>query len=115
MASWCSQEELDGELCHELVRLLRAGRYRSPQVILAHFQGVAQGARLAALAQRELLIPREARAQELEGLIEHLQRRRQRQSPQEEFEALLARERGGERLPLEARQRLQELLVELHG
>lgn len=115
VASWCSQEEPDGELCHELVRLLRAGRYRSPQVILAHFQGVAQGARLAALAQRELLIPREARAQELEGLIEHLQRRRQRQSPQEEFEALLARERGGERLPLEARQRLQELLVELHG
>ena len=115
VASWCSQEEPDGELCHELVRLLRAGRYRSPQVILAHFQGVAQGARLAALAQRELLIPREARAQELEGLIEHLQRRRQRQSPQEEFEALLARERDGERLPLEARQRLQELLIELHG
>src|SRR5690554_1069990 len=113
--SWCSLEELDGELCHELVRLLRAGRYRSSQVVLAHFQGVAQGARLAALAQRELLIPREARAQELEGLIEHLQRRQQRQSPQEEFEALLARERGGERLPLEARQRLQELLVELHG
>ena len=115
VASWCSQEEPDGELCHELVLLLRAGRYRSPQVILAHFQGVAQGARLAALAQRELLIPREARAQELEGLIEHLQRRRQRQSPQEEFEALLARERDGERLPLEARQRLQELLIELHG
>lgn len=115
VASWCSQEEPDGELCHELVRLLRAGRYRSPQVILAHFQGVAQGERLAALAQRELLIPREARAQELEGLIEHLQRRRQRQSSQEEFEALLARERGGERLPLEARQRLQELLMELHG
>ena len=113
--SWCSLEEPDGELCHELVRLLRAGRYRSSQVVLAHFQGVAQGARLAALARRELLIPREARAQELEGLIEHLQRRRQRQSPQEEFEALLARERGGERLPLEARQRLQELLIELHG
>ena len=115
LAAWCPQEEPDGKLCHELVSLLRAGRYRTPQVILAHFQGGAQGERLAALARRELLIPREARAQELEGLIEHLERHRQRQSPQEEFEALLARERSGDRLPLEAKRRLQELLLELKG
>lgn len=110
---WCPEGQGDATLCRELVRLLRAGRYRSPQVVLAHFQGSAQGERLAALAQREMLIPREARGKELEGLVDYLRRHRQRQSPQEEFETLLARERGGERLPLEARQRLQELLVEL--
>ncbi len=110
---WCPEGQGDAMLCRELVRLLRAGRYRSPQVVLAHFQGSAQGERLAALAQREMLIPREARGKELEGLVDYLRRHRQRQSPQDEFEALLARERGGERLPLEARRRLQELLVEL--
>ncbi|MFQ3786059.1 DNA primase [Halomonas sp. A29] len=110
---WCPEGDEDAALCLELVRLLRAGRYRSPQVVLAHFQGSAQGQRLAVLARRELLIPRDTRGKELEGLVDYLQRHRQRQSPQEEFEALLARERGGERLPLEARQRLQELLVEL--
>ncbi|MCE8004354.1 DNA primase [Billgrantia ethanolica] len=110
---WCPEDGTDALLCRELVRLLRAGRYRSPHVLLAHFQGSAQGERLAALVQREMLIPREARGQELEGLVEYLRRHRQRQSPQEEFEALLAKERGGERLPLEARQRLQELLLEL--
>ncbi|MCE8016297.1 DNA primase [Halomonas sp. MCCC 1A17488] len=110
---WCPEGEGDAALCRELVRLLRAGRYRSPQVVLAHFQGSAQGERLARLARREMLIPREARGKELEGLVDYLVRHRQRQSPQEEFEALLARERGGERLSLEARRRLQELLVEL--
>ncbi|WP_111413285.1 DNA primase [Billgrantia lactosivorans] len=110
---WCPEGAGDAALCRELVRLLRAGRYRSPQVVLAHFQGSAQGQRLAALARREMLIPREARGKELEGLVDYLVRHRQRQSPQEEFEALLAKERGGERLSREARQRLQELLVEL--
>ncbi|MFW3613760.1 DNA primase [Billgrantia antri] len=110
---WCPEGDGDAGLCRELIRLLRAGRYRSPQVVLAHFQGSAQGERLALLAQREMLIPREARAQELEGLVDYLVRHRKRQSPQEEFETLLARERGGERLPMEARRRLQELLVEL--
>lgn len=110
---WCPVEDADGELCRELVRLLRAGRYRSPQVLLAHFQGSESGQRLAALARRELLIPRETRSRELEGLIEYLQRHRQRRSPQEELDALLERERGGERLSMEARQRLMELLMEL--
>lgn len=112
-SDWCPEGEQDGLLCRELIRLLRAGRYRSPQVVLAHFQGSAQGERLAALARREMLIPREARGKELEGLVAYLKDHRQRQSPQEEFEALLTRARGGERLSLEARQRLQELLVEL--
>ncbi|TFH88708.1 DNA primase [Billgrantia azerbaijanica] len=111
--AWLPEGEGDAALCREVVRLLRAGRYRSSQVLLAHFHGSEPGQRLTALVRRELLIPREARRAELDGLVEHLGRRLRRQSPQEEFEALLARERGGERLSREARQRLMELLHEL--
>lgn len=112
---WIEASQQDAELCRELVALLRAGRYRSPHVLLAHFHGSQHGQRLQALAQRELLIPREARARELEGLVECLSREQRRQSPQQELESLLARDRGGERLSLEARQRLMELLRELKG
>ncbi|WP_445156893.1 DNA primase [Halomonas sp. E14] len=112
---WIEVSQQDAELCRELVALLRAGRYRSPHVLLAHFHGSQHGQRLQALAQRELLIPREARARELEGLVECLSRERRRQSPQQELESLLARDRGGERLSLEARRRLMELLRELKG
>ncbi len=112
---WCPEEDADGRLCREVIRLLRAGRYRSAQVLLAHFHGSAEGERLAALARRELLIPREARGAELEGLVAHFRRTRQRRSPQEEIDALLARERGGERLSREEKQRLMALLTELHG
>jgi len=111
--AWLPEGEGDAALCRDVVRLLRAGRYRSSQVLLAHFHGSEPGQRLTALVRRELLIPREARGAELDGLVEHLGRRLRRQSPQEEFEALLARERGGERLSREARQRLMELLREL--
>ncbi len=114
-SDWIEASQQDAELCHELVLLLRAGRYRSPHVLLAHFHGSQHGQRLQALAQRELLIPREARARELEGLVECLSREQRRQSPQQELESLLARDRGGERLSLEARQRLMELLRELKG
>ncbi|SDJ48461.1 DNA primase [Billgrantia gudaonensis] len=103
----------DAALCREVVRLLRAGRYRSSQVLLAHFHGSEAGQRLTALVRRELLIPREARRAELDGLVAHLRRHRRRQSPREEYEALLARERQGERLPREARERLAMLLQEL--
>ncbi|MFD2199132.1 DNA primase, partial [Halomonas beimenensis] len=68
---WCDDGAPDGRLCREVVRLLKAGRYRSAQVLLAHFHGTAEGERLAALARRELLIPAAARATELEGLVEH--------------------------------------------
>ena len=112
---WCPEEDPDGRLCREVVRLLRAGRYRSAQVLLAHFHGSAEGERLATLARRELLIPREARSAELKGLVDHFRRTRQRRSPQEEIDALLARERSGERLSREDRQRLMVLLTELHG
>ncbi|XKE46363.1 DNA primase [Halomonas organivorans] len=110
---WCDDGAPDGRLCREVVRLLKAGRYRSAQVLLAHFHGTAEGERLAALARRELLIPAAARATELEGLVEHFRRHQRRRSPQEAFDALLARERAGERLSREERQRLMALLMEL--
>ncbi|MDN3523402.1 DNA primase [Halomonas ramblicola] len=111
---WCPEEEPDGRLCREVIRLLRAGRYRSPQVLLAHFHGSPEGERLAALARRELLIPRAARGAELDGLVGHFRRHRRRRSPQEEIEALLAREKAGERLSREEKQRLMALITELH-
>ena len=111
---WCPEEEPDGVLCREVIRLLRAGGYRSPQVLLAHFHGSPEGERLAALARRELLIPKPARGAELEGLVAHFRRHRRRRPPQEEFDALLARERAGERLSREERQRLMALITELH-
>jgi len=111
---WCPEEDPDGALCREVIRLLRAGGYRSPQVLLAHFHGTPEGERLAALARRELLIPRTARRAELEGLVGHFRRHRRRRSPQEEIDALLARERAGERLSREEKQRLMALITELH-
>ncbi|PMR69985.1 DNA primase [Halomonas heilongjiangensis] len=112
---WCPADDSDGVLCREVIRLLRAGRYRSAQVLLAHFHGSHEGERLAALAGRELLIPRSARGAELDGLIEHFRRHQRRRSPREEIDALLAREKAGERLSREERQRLMALLTELHG
>ncbi|WNK20908.1 DNA primase [Halomonas piscis] len=108
-------ESAAGQLCRELVALLQAGRYQSPQVVLSHFQGSAQGRTLGALARRELLIPRSARQAELEGLVGYLQRTQRTRSPREEYEALLARERAGEKLDKAQKERLASLLVELAG
>ncbi|GAB2712308.1 DNA primase [Halomonas garicola] len=108
-------ESAAGQLCRELIALLQAGRYTSPQVVLSHFQGSAQGRTLGALARRELLIPRSARRAELEGLVQYLQRTQRARSPREEYEALLARERAGEKLDKTQKQRLASLLVELAG
>ena len=36
---WLPDSSEEAPLCRELIALLRAGRYRSPQVVLAHFQG----------------------------------------------------------------------------
>ncbi|RCV87689.1 DNA primase [Billgrantia montanilacus] len=110
---WYPEGDPDVPLCREVVRLLRAGRYRSGQVLLAHFHGSDQGQRLAALVKREMLIPRDARAQELDGLVEHFRRRQMRPSCQEQIDALLAKQRSGERLSPEERQRLMALLAEL--
>lgn len=109
---WLPEDD-DAPLCRELIELLNAGRYRSPQVVLAHFQGSQQGQALAAFAKRELLIPKADREAELKGLVEHLQYVQRQRSPQEEYTALLAQERAGQKLDKEQRQRLASLVMEL--
>ena len=111
---WCPEGDGDGALLKELVKLLRAGRYRSVQVLLAHFHGSQEGERLAQLARRELLMPPAARATELDGLVEHFCRAQSRQTPESEYAALLAKEKGGQRLSREEKQRLMELLMSLN-
>ncbi|MCG7600634.1 DNA primase [Halomonas sp. McH1-25] len=110
---WCADNDNDGRLCREVIRLLRAGRYRNMQVLLAHFQGTEEGQRLNELARRELLIPRAARATELDGLVAHFRQRLAQHTPQSEFDALLAREKAGEKLSRDEKRRLMELLVTL--
>ncbi|WP_235040093.1 DNA primase [Vreelandella profundi] len=109
---WLPDDD-DAPLCQELITLLKAGRYRSPQVVLAHFQGSQQGQALAAFAKRDLLIAKADREAELHGLVEHLQYVHRQRSPQEEYEALLAQERAGQKLDKEQRQRLASLIMEL--
>ncbi|MGS2742810.1 DNA primase [Halomonas sp. LS-001] len=109
---WLPENE-EGNLCRELLALLQAGRFRSPQVVLAHFQGSAQGQWLTALAQQELLMPKEARKTEIEGIIEHLQQAQRKRSPEQEYSALIDQERAGKKLDSEQRQRLAQLIVEL--
>lgn len=103
----------DTPLCRDLIALLRAGRYRSPQVVLAHFQGSHEGQVLAELAQRELLIPKATREAELAGLVAHLVDVQRRRSPREEYDALLDLERSGQKLDKAQRQRLASLVVAL--
>ena len=67
---WLPEDD-DAPLCRELIALLKAGRYRSPQVVLAHFQGSQQGQVLAVFAKRELLIPKADREAELNRSEEH--------------------------------------------
>ncbi|MGM0984410.1 MAG: DNA primase [Pseudomonadota bacterium] len=114
-SDWYPAEDPESRLCHEVERLLRAGRYRSAQVLLAHFHGTPEGERLAELARRELLLSPGARAAELDGLVEHFRRSRLRPSHQEEVDALLSKQKRGERLSQEERQRLMGLLTELKG
>lgn len=109
---WLPDDD-DTPLCQELITLLKAGRYRSPQVVLAHFQGSQQGQALTAFAKRDLLIVKADREAELNGLVEHLQYVHRQRSPQEEYEALLAQERAGQKLDKEQRQRLASLIMEL--
>ncbi|MBF8223836.1 DNA primase [Halomonas sp. 328] len=110
---WWPAEDPDAGLFGEVIRLLRAGGYRSGQVLLAHFHGRPEGQRLAELVRRELPIPREVRGEELEGLVAHFRHQHQQRSPQSEFEALLSKERNGERLGREEKQRLNELVLTL--
>ena len=110
---WLPENSEEAPLCRALIELLRAGRYRSPQVVLAHFQGSHEGQILAELAQRELLIPKSTREAELSGLVEHLVEKQRKRSPQEEYDALLALERSGQKLDKAQRQRLASLMMEL--
>ncbi|MDR5904600.1 DNA primase [Franzmannia qiaohouensis] len=109
---WCPEGDPDGVLCREVIALIRAGGYRSAQVLLAHFHGSQEGERLAALAHRELLIPRVNRGAELDGLVAYFQRNRQQPTRQQEIDALLGRKRQGETLTAEERRRLMTLLSE---
>ncbi|MFG6176641.1 DNA primase [Halomonas sp. THAF12] len=110
---WCDQADPEAPLCREVVRLLKAGGYRSAQVLLAHFHGTPEGERLAALARQAPLVPKGVRGAELDNWVAYFQRHRQQRSPQEEYDALLARTQAGERLSQEERRRLNELLMEL--
>ncbi|MBB3191269.1 DNA primase [Halomonas cerina] len=110
---WCDPEDPDGRLCREVVRLLKAGGYRSAQVLLAHFHGTPEGERLAVLARREPLVPRGLRGAELDNWVAYFQRHRQQPSRQEEIDALLAKQAGGERLTSEERRQLMALLAEV--
>lgn len=110
--AWCPDDE-DGRLLAEVVRLVRAGDYRSSQVLLAHFHGSPGGNRLLALLQREPLIPRSVRRQEVEILVAHFEKQQKRSSPERELEALQARERSGEKLDREEAARLWQLVCEL--
>ncbi|SEM61152.1 DNA primase [Halomonas caseinilytica] len=112
---WCAHEGEDARLCREVVRLLKAGRYRSAQVLLAHFHGTPEGERLAELARREPLVPKGVRGAELDNWVAYFQRHHRKRSPQEEYDTLLARSRAGEHLSQQERQRLSELLMELKG
>ncbi|MDN6179497.1 MAG: DNA primase [Halomonas subglaciescola] len=103
----------EGRLCRELIELLQAGRYTSPQVVLSHFQGSADGNTLATLARRELLIPAATRKDELAGLVQHLERTHQARSPRAEYDSLLAAERAGEKLDHAQKKRLAGLIMEL--
>lgn len=106
---WCADNQSDGALCREVIRLLRAGRYRSSQVLLAHFHGTAEGQRLETLARRELLIPRQDRGVELDGLVAHFRQAASSVEPETEIERLLARQQSGETLSGEERRRLMDL------
>lgn len=109
---WLPEDD-DTPLCQELIALLKAGRYRSPQVVLAHFQGSQQGQALAVFAKREVLIPKADREAELTSWVEHLQHVQRQRSPHEEYAALLAQERAGQKLDKEQRQRLASLVMQL--
>lgn len=110
---WCPVELPDGRLCREVVQLLRAGRYRSPQVLLAHFHGSEDGERLDQLARRELAIPRGVRASELQSWVRYLEHESERLTPAEEYRQLLEKSRQPGALDGAEKQRLRELIGEL--
>ncbi|WP_027966214.1 DNA primase [Halomonas halocynthiae] len=110
---WCDQDDPDASLCREVVKLLKAGRYRNSQVLLAHFLGTPEGERLAALASQAPLVPAGLRGTELDNWVAYFQRHQRKRSPREAYDSLLERARNGEALSKEERQHLMQLLAEL--
>ena len=108
---WCPTDEY-GTLLADVIQLIRAGRYTSPQAVLAHYHGSEQGMFLRTLSRHPPDIPRECRQQELEGWIIFLKRRQQTATPQEEYDALLEKSRHTA-LSKEEKQRLAALIMEL--
>ena len=107
---WCPTDEY-GVLLADVIQLIRAGRYTSPQAVLAHYHGSEQGVFLRMLSQHPPDIPRECRVQELEIWIDFLKRRQQTATPQEEYDALLEKSRQTA-LSKEEKQRVAALLME---
>lgn len=108
---WCPVDEY-GTLLADVIQLLRAGRYTSPQAVLAHYHGSEQGMFLRTLSRHPPDIPRECRQQELDGWIAFLRRRQQTATPQEEYDALLEKSRHTA-LSKEEKQRVAALIMEL--
>ncbi|MCM2971820.1 DNA primase [Larsenimonas suaedae] len=110
---WCPDTD-SGTLLAKVVELIRAGQYRSAQVILMHFHGTEQGAHLQRLVKRQdLLLPAQYRAQELKNLVEHFKRQQTQLSPQQEYDALREKEQRGERLNRDDAVRMWQLAQEL--
>lgn len=108
---WCPSDEY-GEVLSDVIMLLKAGRYTSPQAILAHYHGSDRGTFLAELLRQPPEIPKEVRGEELKHWIAFLQRQKQTISPQEEYHALLEKSRQTA-LNKDEKQRLAALITQL--
>ncbi|MCX2522878.1 DNA primase [Larsenimonas rhizosphaerae] len=110
---WCP-ETASGQLLSRVIRLIRAGGYRSAQVIMGHFHGSEEGEQLRRLlSRRDLLLPPEYRSEELRQIVAHFERRRESSSPHSEYEALVAREKQGEKLSRDDAVRMWQLAQQL--
>lgn len=108
---WCPEGEY-GALLADVIKLLKAGRYTSPQAVLAHYHGSERGAFLVKLLRQPPEIPKALRGEELQHWIAFLQRQKQAVSPQEEYQALLEKSRGSS-LSKDEKQRLTVLINQL--
>ncbi|MGP9677495.1 DNA primase [Halomonas sp. AOP27-A1-41] len=113
---WLPESE-ETSLCRALIALLRAGRYRSPQVILAHFQGTHEGQLLSEIAKKEILLPKEHRETELKDNVNYLKAIKEQHDPQneldalmEQFSALVKKQESGEKLTVQERQKFMQML-----
>ncbi|MGJ8525644.1 DNA primase [Halomonadaceae bacterium LMG 33818] len=109
--SWVPASD-DGPLLVSVIRLLRAGRTKSTQLVLARFHDTPEGMRLLALARKPPMIPVDAREAEMNDYIHFLKRQHERLSPEEEYHRLLAQSKRGELEPAQ-KQRLLQLIMAL--